>query len=146
MKNLLLILLLLLTGCAKTASPRAGNEYMATVMRVVDGDTIKVHVAAWRGTPMETVSLRVYGVDTPEKMIRFAKCEKEVRLGLIATSEVRHWARPGEKIRFVYRGKDKYFRVDADVFTPDGDDWGKKLISKGFAHPYFGGAKRSWCT
>lgn len=146
MSRFVLILLLLFTGCAKTASPSAGNEYMATVIKVVDGDTINVHVDAWKGTPLEKISLRVYGVDTPEKMIRFAKCEKEVRLGLIVSSQVRTWVSPGEKIRFVYRGKDKYFRVDADVFTPDGDDWGKKLISKGFAHPYFGGTKRNWCA
>ncbi len=148
MRLALILLPLLLVGCSKPpTAPAAGRTYEAKVIKVIDGDSIKVSVPAWKGIEaLETVALRVYGIDTPEKMKRFAKCDKEVRLGILATTYARTLAKEGDTIKFTYRGKDKYFRIDADVITADGDKWADKMISKGFARPYFGATKSDWCT
>lgn len=134
------------TQPAISRPPQRGSLYEATVRRVVDGDTLSVTVPAWKGTPLEDVSLRVYGIDTPEKTKRFAKCEKEVELGLKASQFAKTLMAPGQQIKFRYRRKDKYFRVDADVYTASGEMWADKIIKAGLAKPYLGGTKPSWCA
>ena len=140
-----LVFLLLLSGCSEYKEPESGDLLEAVVKRVIDGDTISVTVPAWKGTPVENISIRVYGIDTPEKSSRFAKCEKEENLGIKATEFARTLAKKGDKIKFVYRNPDKYFRIDADVYTPNGKNWADLMISKGYAYPYDGKTKRDWC-
>ena len=53
--------------------------YDATVVSVLDGDTVKVKILAWP-EPLQLVSVRIDGIDTPEKGFR-AKCKKEAMLG-----------------------------------------------------------------
>ncbi|MDB5177523.1 MAG: nuclease [Candidatus Saccharibacteria bacterium] len=139
-KTLILGLFFCLLGSSSWA-----QTYTATVVKVVDGDTINVSVPAWTGTPFNPISLRIYGIDTPETSKQFAKCVKEVKLGKLAQTFARTLVKPGDTVNFTYLGHDKYFRIDAAVKLPDGTDWKTLLLSKGFAAPYLGGKKSSWC-
>jgi endonuclease YncB( thermonuclease family) len=56
----------------------------ATVVQVLDGDTVKVRVPAWRETPFEVLSVRVLGIDTPETHAALAKCPLELERGKAA--------------------------------------------------------------
>ena len=97
------------------------SAYPATVVKVVDGDSVIVDVPAWAETPFHRMSIRVVGIDTPEKRRPPAKCAAEVRLGLAASAYARTLA------------------------LPDGRDWGALMIAGGYARPYDGGRKSSWC-
>ncbi|MCY4502217.1 MAG: thermonuclease family protein, partial [Alphaproteobacteria bacterium] len=51
-------------------------DYSWPVVRVVDGDTVKVDASADLPPELASLSIRLRGVDTPEKGGR-AKCETE---------------------------------------------------------------------
>lgn len=122
------------------------STYIATVDHVRDGDTISVHVPAWENTPFADIGVRVYGIDTPEHTKPPAKCMTEVSRGLQAMLYARTMIRQGDQLTITYHGQDKYGgRIDADVRLPDGRDWGQAMVAAGYARPYDGGAKASWC-
>jgi micrococcal nuclease len=118
--------------------------YLMTILRVVDGDTVVVHTP-WVGSPIETVDLRVAGIDTPEKSRPLAKCVAEIRAAAEATRFTKTLLTPGEQVSVVLTGKDKYFRLLGGITLPDGRDYGAIMVSAGYARPYNGGKKSSWC-
>jgi len=66
MKNLLAALLMCIAATA-LASEKKGVLYDVVLTRVVDGDTVAFQ-APWLPDPLKKeLSLRVFGVDTPEK-------------------------------------------------------------------------------
>ena len=66
-----LLLLPVLAEGKKTYGP-----YRASVVNVIDGDTVKVQIAVWPRVTYE-VNLRLSGVNTPEKRGRVPACEKQ---------------------------------------------------------------------
>ena len=60
-------------------------EYRWPIVKVIDGDTIKVDTGADMPPELARLSVRLRGVDTPEKGGR-AKCDAERRAGRAATS------------------------------------------------------------
>jgi endonuclease YncB( thermonuclease family) len=63
-----LLILLALVPCLVLAQPKQkpGVVYDAVITRVIDGDTVGI-AATWLPAPLKPVlSVRVYGVDTPE--------------------------------------------------------------------------------
>lgn len=102
----------------------------ATVVSVVDGDTVKVDIA---GVP-ET--LRIIGINTPEtvdprKPVEcFGKEASAMAKTLLSnqTIELEADASQGER--------DKYGRLLRYVFLPDGSDFGKTMITEGLAYEY----------
>ena len=72
MKLPVVILLLLFSACLSADSYTA---YQATVVKVIDGDTIQLDVAIWPGLT-QRISLGLNGIDTPEKR-GLPPCEKE---------------------------------------------------------------------
>lgn len=121
-----------------------GVTYPIKVTRVIDGDTVAFE-APWLPKPLKPeLSIRVYGVDTPEKGFR-AKCDSEAARGQAATEFTKTAVADAQHIQMVLRDWDKYGgRVLGDVIL-DGKSLREQLISQGYARPYHGEAKKSWC-
>jgi endonuclease YncB( thermonuclease family) len=137
MKNFLLALLFV--------TPLATAEaYDWKITRVKDGDTVEFE-AKWLPAPLKPVlSLRVLGVDTPEKAPR-AKCDKEAKGGQAATDFTKKKVAEAKKIQIEIKDWDKFGgRVLGDVII-DGQSLSKMLIDNRLARPYHGEAKQSWC-
>lgn len=120
------------------------STYDWPITRVIDGDTVAFQ-ADWLPDPLKKeLSIRVYGVDTPEKGHR-AKCPSEDTRGRAATEFTKQAILAAKKRQIVLREWDKYGgRVLGDVML-DGKSLREMLITRGFARPYFGEAKTSWC-
>lgn len=114
------------------------------VLKVVDGDTIIISAPYLPDPLKKQLSLRLYGVDTPEKGSR-AKCKAEDELSLKA-AQLTTWLISSAKIieiRLI--GWDKYGgRVLGDIIL-DGKSLRSILISHQLARTYDGGKKGAWC-
>jgi micrococcal nuclease len=106
----------------------AGTE--ATVVEVVDGDTIKVSVAG------RTETIRIIGIDTPEVVDPrepvqcFGREASAKAKELLSGQQVRLVADPTQGER------DKYNRLLRYVDLADGTDYGLWMIANGYAHEY----------
>jgi micrococcal nuclease len=117
----------------------AGAEDRATVVKVIDGDTLDVLVDG------RTRRIRLIGVDTSElhesdKLIRDAtrsRCtETELQgLGAEAMQFVLRVLSPGDAVRLEYGPQryDDYKRVLAFVWLPDGRLLNELLLCEGYA-------------
>lgn len=115
------------------------------VLRVIDGDTVKIS-AEWIPAPLDNeLSLRIVGVDTPEKGGR-AKCDAEAELSIAATLYVREKIEAAQTVEIEFIKWDKFGgRVLGDLIL-DGISLRQLLLSNGFARPYQGEKKQSWCS
>ena len=129
---------------ALVAQPVVGEYVSVQVIRVIDGDTIVV-AAPWVPDPLKKeISLRLFGVDTPEKGFR-AKCEQESILAQSATDYVTSKISTAKEIKAELIDWDKYSgRILASVQV-DGIDLRQQLLAQHYAREYHGGAKQSWC-
>lgn len=146
MKKLLLILLMALMPLGAFAQKQKdGVTYDAVITRVIDGDTVAFE-AKWLLAPLKPeLSVRVFGVDTPEKGHR-AQCDKEAKAGEAASAFTKKLIKEGKKFQVVLMGWDKYGgRVLGDVLI-DSKSLRNMLIEKGFAREYYGEKKESWCN
>jgi endonuclease YncB( thermonuclease family) len=139
MKKLLILLALLLPTVA------IANPYDYKVIRVIDGDTIQIEVPFLPKELGNHLSIRVLGVDTPEKGNR-AKCELENTKAVAASLFTDNEVQVAKEIKVIIRKWDKYGgRILGDLVL-DGIPLSTKLIQKGFAVPYSGkGQKKDWC-
>lgn len=122
--------------------------YHATVLEVIDGDTLKVRVPGWP-LPFDPIDVRIQGIDTPEHVRPPAQTACEVKLGLAARDFARTLVVPGQMITVTWSGvHDKYGRLLGRVTLPDGRDLGRTLVAANQARPYGGDAglhKAPWC-
>lgn len=139
MKPLLFTILFLFSNISV-----AQNYYDWAITRVIDGDTVAVQ-APWLPDPLKKeLSVRVWGVDTPEKGFR-AQCPDEDQRGQAATAFTKQVILASKQRVIMLRGWDKYGgRVLGDVIL-DGQSLRNLLIQNGFAREYYGDAKTSWC-
>ena len=137
MKLLLGTLLLLLSLTVQAQS--------YPITRVIDGDTVAFE-AKFLPPPLKPeLSLRIYGVDTPERGAR-AKCQQENERGQAATLFIHNVLRNAKSYRIVIMEWDKYGgRVLGDIIV-DGMSLRSMLITNGLAREYYGDAKLGWCT
>lgn len=145
MKKLLLILLAVpMLVFAQNKQP-TGVTYDAVITRVIDGDTVVI-AAPYLPLPLKKeLSIRVYGVDTPEKGFR-AGCPSEDALGQAATAFTKNMINTSAQRQIVLYGWDKYGgRVLGDVIL-NGQSLRQSLIANGYAREYYGDAKTSWCN
>lgn len=135
---------ILLTVPAYAQKQRPAVIHDAVLTRVVDGDTV-AFAAPWLLDPLKKeLSIRVYGVDTPEKGHR-AQCDKERALGEAASKFTKDAVAKAKKTQVSLIDWDKYGgRVLGDVLL-DGKSLRFMLIEKGYAREYYGEAKTSWC-
>ena len=140
----LLITLLFVPLIAFAQKEKAGVTYDVLLTRVIDGDTVAFQ-ANWLPDPLKKeLSIRVFGVDTPEKGFR-AKCPQEDARGQAATQFTKDTINKSQKRQVVLIDWDKYGgRVLGDVLL-DGKSLRMMLINNGFAREYYGEAKTSWC-
>ena len=120
-------------------------EYRATIVKVIDGDTVDVDIDLGFGIVLSDERVRIMGIDTPESRTR-DKVEK--KFGLAAKARLKELLgktctlttqinKNGEDM------KGKFGRIlgDFDVYNNKTDSWQpvtKVLVSEGHAVPYHG--------
>lgn len=91
------------------------------------------------------LSIRVFGVDTPEKGFR-AACPSEDAKGKAASAFTKAQINAAKHRQVILMDWDKYGgRVLGDVIL-DGKSLRTMLIQNGHAREYYGEAKQSWCN
>jgi endonuclease YncB( thermonuclease family) len=144
MKKLLLAVLMVcsLPVVAQKQMPSAIYDFPIT--RVLDGDTVAFHAPFLPPPLKQELSIRVFGVDTPEKGHR-AKCPQEAQRGEMASAFTKQQIASAQRRQVVLMDWDKFGgRVLGDVLL-DGRSLRQMLIQNGFAREYYGEAKQSWC-
>ena len=142
MKKILLSIALLLSINSYAITEKI---YSYPIIRVIDGDTVEVK-ADFLPPPLKPVlSVRIYGVDTPEKSFR-AGCKSEAEKGEQATQFTKKMVANSKEQTIAVISWDKYGgRVLGDIIL-DGQSLRKSLIDNGYAREYFGDKKQSWCN
>ena len=139
-----IIILTLLPCLAFAQKQKDGVTYDTVLTRVIDGDTVAFQAPFLPAPLKQELSIRVFGVDTPEKGFR-AKCPSEDARGQAATNFTKAQINASSKRQIVLMDWDKYGgRVLGDVLL-DGKSLRMMLIQNGFAREYYGEAKTSWC-
>ena len=90
------------------------------VVGVKDGDTV---VLLKNG---EEVTVRLYGVDTPEKKQAYGQKAKQFTSDMVF----------GKQVRLIVHNKDRYGRTVGTIILPDGRNLNEELIKNGFAWHY----------
>jgi endonuclease YncB( thermonuclease family) len=147
MKKLLLTLSLIIATAsvayAEVKKPE-GVIHDLKIIRIIDGDTVEIEAPFLIDPLPKKLSIRVWGVDTPEKGGR-ASCEKEAELGAAASKFTKDLVANAKTTQINLYKWDKFGgRVLGDVLI-DGQSLTKMLIEKGYAREYYGDAKKSWC-
>lgn len=138
----LLVVFLFVALTTPAAKPdRLPGPIPAEVVRVVDGDTIRVKAKIWVDQTVE-VSVRLRGIDAPE--IFRPKCEAEKTLARTAKASVAAAAPVGSQVTITEITRDKYGgRVVANVIVNDGETLADRLLAQGQAIPE--GVTKPWC-
>jgi micrococcal nuclease len=149
----MLWMLLAASVAAGTISPACHDAYL---VEIKDGDTVDA-IYAVGDDIYKRVSIRIAGVDTPEKGWR-AGCAVEREKGEKASSWTKRLLQPLVGLRPVAYARicdvrrDKYAgrrvaRLEIRK-AKDGPwvDVGASLVAAGLARPYDGGTKPSWCA
>ena len=124
---------------------KEGVIYDTVITRVIDGDTVAFRAPFLPAPLKQELSIRVFGVDTPEKGFR-AQCPSEDQRGQAATAFTKAQINAAAKRQVILMDWDKYGgRVLGDVIL-DGKSLRQMLISNGYAREYYGEAKQSWCN
>jgi endonuclease YncB( thermonuclease family) len=116
------VLIVLLCGLASNLYAWSG-----TVIKVIDGDTIKVLEAG----KTEPATVRLYGIDTPERKQAYGREAKNFTAGMIA----------GKPVEIEKLGKDRYGRIIGLVYV-NGRLLNRELIRAGLAWVYTRYCKR----
>lgn len=124
------------------AAPALAEQYK--INRVIDGDTVEISVDFLPDPLPPKLSIRVLGIDTPEKAPR-AQCEAEAKKAAEASAFTKSAVALAQTIEVEIKSWDKYGgRVLGHVLL-DGHSLSEMLIGAGLARPYKGEAKTSWC-
>ncbi|GAB3819579.1 hypothetical protein GCM10028895_18210 [Pontibacter rugosus] len=90
------------------------------VIGIKDGDTIEL---LQNGQP---VTVRLYGVDTPEKTQAYGQKAKQFTSDLVFDKHV----------RLIVENKDRYGRTVGTILLPDGRSLNEELVKNGYAWHY----------
>jgi len=113
-------------------------EYKATIIKVVDGDTVDVDIDLGFDTWLHNQRIRLYGVDTPECRQR-DKARKAH--GLLAKAYVQKALIVGRTYALTTKEKGKFGRFLGEFKTGKGAIT-KLLIKERLAVPYLGQNKK----
>lgn len=108
-----------------------------------DGDTLTVNIP-WIDSEIfgRNISVRVSGIDTPEMK---GKCEEEKELARSSRLVVKNIIESSRRLDLKNCIKDKYFRLNCDVYADD-VSISTILLGNKWAVPYDGGTKlKNWC-
>lgn len=131
------MLVLTLTGCAAAPGEKFDYENVL-ITRVIDGDTVEL---------ADGERVRLIGIDTPEtwhspKLRRDAKRTNKdartiARMGELASSFARDLAENKRvRLEFDVEKRDRYGRLLAYVYLPDGRMLNAELLKEGYAQVY----------
>ena len=126
--------------CSAT-EPTYGNAIVDKVSTVYDGDTFYVNINQWPDIIGNNIAVRLKNVDTPEMK---GACYQEILKAREAKKFTVQALRSAKKIELKNMSRDKYFRIDADVFIDD-VDLAQELIKHQLGVAYSGGIKPDWC-
>jgi endonuclease YncB( thermonuclease family) len=125
-----------------STAPAVATPYEIT--RVIDGDTVEIAVDFLPSPLPPRLSIRVMGVDTPEKAPR-AQCDAEAALARKASAFTKDAVANAREVDIKILKWDKYGgRVLGEVYL-DHQSLAESLVSAGLARHYKGDAKQSWC-
>ena len=138
MRKILLTLLLIPSICF------ADQKLDIRDIRTIDGDTVEI-MNLELPKQLKPKIFRVYGVDTPESKKQFAKCQKEIQLGLKAKKFTEDFL--GDLAFATFQNHpDKYGRILINIRNIKGEDLAQSLIKAGLAVEYYGDKKtKNWC-
>ncbi|MDR2820420.1 MAG: thermonuclease family protein [Desulfovibrio sp.] len=114
----------------KKQPAQAQKSISGAVLRVSDGDTISVRVEG------REITVRLYGVDCPEKKQEYGPEAQEFVEDLLLT----------DTVELIPVDQDRYGRVVAIVKTKDGVALEEKLLTAGLAWLYPQYCKRAECA
>ncbi len=143
-------LVLFFLGLSCHSQVQASCEHDAKTFRCVkylhnyDGDTVTFEIPGVHPLLGKSISVRVLGVDTPEKNGK-KPCEKDRARD--AQRLVGNLLEHATSIELRNIGRDKYFRILAEVWA-DGKSIGPILLKNHLAYSYDGGRKLAsinWC-
>lgn len=140
MKKTILSLLLIFNICF------AEDIENVELLSVYDGDTFKINIPDVKYDVFgKNISVRVYGVDTPEMK---GKTEREKQLAKKAKNLTNAILKSG-KIVLRNVKRDKYFRLLAEVYVIDETtgieiNLSQSLIDNNLGRTYFGTTKEIW--
>lgn len=134
MKRVLLLLfgILLLAGCAtapESATETAENSKLypdvtvTRLLRVIDGDTFRCDIDEHSAIAGKNISIRLRGINTPELRNRD---ENERKFAILEKQRLSSLLNNARVIELRNIDRDKYFRIDADVYI-DGEPLLPKL-------------------
>lgn len=139
MKYLLLLILLI----PQLALAQEQKIKVADV-RTIDGDTLEIFNVDLPDN-LKPNKFRISGIDTPESKKQFAKCKKEVELGLKAKKFTEDFLNDFVFLSFEDH-PDKYGRILIKVRNAKGKELANELIKAGLAVEYYGDKKtKNWC-
>ena len=120
-------------------------EYRATLLRVVDGDTIDCDIELGFGVVLSDQRIRLYGIDTPESRTRDLE---EKKCGKLAAKYIQDHIQVSTTFTLRTRldGKGKYGRILGELicFIPEFDremSINDAMITKKLAVAYHGQSK-----
>lgn len=118
-------------------------EYKATILRIIDGDTVDVDLDLGFGIWLRNERVRIMGIDTPESR---TSDEVEKLFGTAAKNRLKELL--GEKAVLKTQVdksgadmKGKFGRILGDFVANDGRMVSDILIEEGHCVAYFGGSK-----
>jgi len=116
------------------------GSYKAEVVKVIDGDTVKLNVRIWPQLTQQT-NLRLKKINTPEKRgKKISDCEKKAGQ---ATTNFRQKCLKGAKTVIVSDIQlGKFSGRVLGKLSRNGKDLGEALIKAGHAKPYSGGKRK----
>ena len=121
-------------------------EYRATLLKIVDGDTVDVDIDLGFGVVLTNQRIRLYGIDTPESRTRDLE---EKKCGKLAAKYIEDHIQVSSSFTLRTRldGKGKYGRILGELicFVPEFDremSLNDAMITKKLAVKYFGQSKK----
>jgi len=112
-------------------------EYKVTLDRVVDGDTVDVHIDLGFDVWLSGQRIRLMGLDTWESRTKNLSIKAK---GLLAKAFTKQMVSEAEEIILVSHGRGKYGRILGELIC-DGVNLNDALIENGHAVEYYGGTK-----
>lgn len=133
-------ILLTLVVCSPQAQAETlPGPFRARVVRVIDGDTLIAEVGLWFGQSV-IEHIRIAGIDAPEMK---GRCPSEIEAARSARQYLSGLVGTGQ-IELIDVRREKYGRALARVMA-GGFDISTQMIEAGYARPYLGGKRLSWC-
>ena len=119
-------------------------EYKATIIKIVDGDTVDVDIDLGFDIWRRNERIRLHGCDTPECRTRN---KKEKAHGLLAKEYVQKALVVGRTYALTTKEKGKFGRWLGTIWELNEDkpefenSYNKQLINEGLAKEYWGGKR-----